>query len=277
MRFLIYLIIIILIYFGLRRYAENQFYFPSPHMEQTPDQFGLNYESVTFKSEDGLNLTGWWLKAEEPIGTILHCHGNGINMSNHLPLVTFLVDAGFNVFVFDYRGYGKSEGRRPTHVGTVIDSISACDYVISRAKAGESIGVFGQSLGAGLAVQIADKRKEVAAIVMEGGFSSYQEMAEDSLKKGPMGIIGGLFARLVVPDNFSARRTIPNISPRPVLIIHGTSDPIIPVQMAHTLHEAAKEPKELYIIQGGGHIEYYPDLIKYETKVINFFKESLNV
>jgi uncharacterized protein len=275
MRFLIYFIIIILVYFGLRRYAENQFYFPSPVLEQTPDQLGYSYESVTFKSRDGLDLTGWWLPADKPVGTILHCHGNGINMSNHLPLVSFLVDAGFNVFVFDYRGYGKSGGGRPTHTGTVIDSLSACDYVLSRPDAGDAIGVFGQSLGAGLAVQVAAEFQQVKAVAIEGGFTSYRGIAVDTYNRSPLGKVGGFIVSFLVPDSFSAKRTLSQVSPRPVLIIHGSADHIIPVKMAHTLYEAAKEPKELYIIQGGGHMEELPEPEAYESKIISFFKDNI--
>lgn len=271
MRFLVYIVIFILVYFGLRRFAENQFYFPSRILESTPDQDGYRYESVTFKSRDGLDLTGWWLPAENAVGTILHCHGNGVNMSNHLPLVTFLVDAGFNVFLFDYRGYGKSGGSRPTHVGTVIDSLSACDYVLSRPDAGKEIGIFGQSLGAGLALQVAAEFQQVKAVAIEGGFTSYRGIAVDTYNRGALGKVGGFIVSFFVPDNFSAKRTIPLISPRPVLIIHGSADHIIPVKMADELYAAAREPKELYIIQGGGHLEELPDPEAYEGKVINFF------
>lgn len=113
--------------------ASKYFYYPTSTVHQTPAQHRLKYEDVTFRSKDGTKLNGWFLPAPgKPIGTVIHFHGNAQNMTAHFSFVDWIPREGFNLFVFDYRGYGESGGS-PSRLGLYEDALAAIDYVKSRA------------------------------------------------------------------------------------------------------------------------------------------------
>jgi uncharacterized protein len=221
-------------------------FFPDSFFIGTPLDYGLEFEDVWFVTEDGVKLHGWWVpKPGAPVW--LWFHGNAGNISYRLENIKLLVDqVGVQVFIFDYREYGKSEGRI-NREGTFKDAAAAYKYLTeTRGVAGADIILFGRSLGTALATDLACK-VPCRALIIESPFTNSQDMAKlyapflfDWRPKVPydnLGKIGGVRA--------------------PVMVIHGSEDEIIPVDMARRVFAAAPEPKEIYIIPGSHHNDTY--------------------
>ena len=235
--------------------AEQFFYHPDRVIYETPARAGLAFEDVRFQSRDGTRLTGWFLPAigvsspRAAKATVVHFHGNAQNMSTHWRFVDWLPRAGYNVFVFDYRGYGGSEGS-PTPLGLVEDSQAAIRHVRSRADVdGDKLVLFGQSLGGTNAIAAlgSGDRQGVRAAIIESTFASYSSIASEKVYGGGM----------LMSDTYSADRFIAALVPIPVLFIHGTNDGVIPAHHSERLFALAGQPKAFWKIDGGGHTEAF--------------------
>ena len=255
--------------------ANRAFYYPSKTVYGTPAKAGIDYEAVTFTSADGTKLTGWFLRARGVAdsrlarGTVIHFHGNAENMTSHWQFAGWLVARGFNVFVFDYRGYGASEGT-PSPAGCFADGNAAIDCVRSRPDVDPSrLLVFGQSLGGNNAIAAvgAGNRAGVCALAVESTFFSYSSIAGEK-------VFG---AGLLMRDRYSAKNFIASISPIPLLIIHGTADAVVPYSHALRLFDAAREPKQLITVNGDGHIE---SMMRgeetYRDALVKFFEDAVS-
>jgi hypothetical protein len=241
--------------------CSNVFFFPYHGHVQTPERLGLKYEDVYFDASDGTRLHGWFLPAPgRALGTILFLHGNAENVSTHIMSVRWLPDRGFNVFLLDYRGYGASAGK-PTLAGVQDDVESALKMLIARPGVDASrIVVFGQSLGGAIAVhRVAHTayRENIRALVVESAFSGYRRITREKL--GDFWLTWPLQYPLswTVSDAYNPSAAVADISPIPLLIIHGDRDPIVPVHHGQQLFELAREPKQLWIVPGGGHIQAF--------------------
>ncbi len=249
--------------------ANSAFYYPTKNVYSLPANYGIACEAVTFNSRDGTKLSGWFLPARNAKGTVIHFHGNAQNMTSHWQFVGWLPARGFNVFVFDYRGYGASEGR-PTQRGLFEDSQAALDYVRSRpdVDAGK-LFVFGQSLGGNNAIAAVGggNRAGVRALVEESTFYSYSHIANQKIPG----------SGLLVGDRYSAGKYIAALAPIPVLMIHGTADQVVPYENATRLHAAAREPKTLITIEGGGHTGAMTGANAgiYRDALVRFFEDAL--
>jgi fermentation-respiration switch protein FrsA (DUF1100 family) len=217
-------------------------FFPDDDLIGTPTDYGLKYEDVWFAAEDEVRLHGWWVpRSGAPV--LLWFHGNVGNISYWLEILKSLHNlAEVQVFIFDYREYGKSQGQI-SRAGTFKDAAAAYHYVTKTRKVppGELI-LFGRSLGAALVTDLA-VRVPCRSLIIEAGFTSFSDIAK-------------LYAPLI----FDWRLRVPydNLGKIdklkvPLLIIHGSDDEFIPVEMARRLFSTAKEPKELYIIPGAHH------------------------
>jgi len=223
--------------------------------------FDYTIESVVFESMSGNNLNGWMLKPKNviPIATIIHFHGNaGFVLTQHKG-ISALVKYGFQVFTFDYSGYGFSEGK-PTRTNLLKDVSSAIDYTKSRDDVRSSqLVIYGQSLGGHLAAVIAsEKENDIDGLVIEGAFSSYKDMGQE---------VAGVFGRVLVKDKRPGFKAIRNYN-KPILIIHSIHDEVVPYTMGEKLFENANRPKAFYEIDGchicGLYI--YPDSISQKIK-----------
>ena len=254
---------------------DRVFYYPDRVPYDTPTRMGLNFRNVSFASSDGTRLSGWFIPAKGQMnsknakGTVVHFHGNAQNMSSHWQFVSWLPRLGFNVFVFDYRGYGESQGR-PEPKGVFEDSNSALNYVRSLEDIDpERLIVFGQSLGGANAIAVigSGNRAGVKAVAIEATFYSYSSIANDKFSG----------AGLLVDNTYSAEKYIARLAPIPLLLMHGTSDRVIPYAHSVKLFAKAREPKMFITVEGGAHTEALTSRfgIKYQDALVNFFEASI--
>jgi fermentation-respiration switch protein FrsA (DUF1100 family) len=205
-------------------------------------------EDVWFETSDGLRLHGWFFRArtQPPAATVIYFHGNAGNLSYADWVGVEFATRGFDVLLFDYRGYGRSEGELSDENGLYNDSDAAYDFLVrERHVKPERIVLYGESLGTAAAVDVAS-RKPCGAIILESGLSSARDMAGAILPWMPR------FLRGITRNKFDSVGKL-SLVRTPALVVHGEKDDLIPVAQGHALYEAANEPKELMIIRGAGH------------------------
>lgn len=222
-------------------------FFPESNFDLTPKDLNLNYKDVFFNTEDGKRLHGWFFPLEEEFPVILFCHGNAGNISHRLDNIRLLLEQKLQVFIFDYRGYGKSSGR-PSENGLYKDGLAAYEYLVGeRHIPPHQIMLFGRSLGAAIAIEVA-LRKNVRSIIMESAFTSTKDMARTMFLFYPFSYI--------LPANYNNLEKIAHVDV-PKLLIHGEEDEIVPYTMADKLFNASKDPKYFFRIKGAGHNDTY--------------------
>lgn len=241
--------------------CTNLFFYPDQKVYFEPGRFGIAHEEVRFTSTDGTRLHAWLLPATgRAKATILFLHGNAQNISAHIASVAWLPSQGYNVFLLDYRGYGESQGV-PQLAGVFADIEAAADYVAGRDDLhAVPLVIFGQSLGGALAITAAAKLKSkiaIAAVISDSAFSSYRTIARE--KMGELWFTWALQWPLsfAFADGLSPRRYVGELSPTPLLLIHGAADITIPSAHAVALYDAARPPKELWLLPGIRHIEAF--------------------
>jgi fermentation-respiration switch protein FrsA (DUF1100 family) len=215
-------------------------YKPLPEVTYTPGELGLDFEDVTFSTDDGVKLTGWYVPADESKPTILFCHGNGGNMMHRLDSINIFNNLGLNCFIFDYRGYGQSRGR-PTEEGTYVDAAASYRYLTEdKMIEPEDIIIFGRSLGGSIAAQLATNVK-AQSLVIESSFTSYVDIGETFYPYMPV--------RWFAAFGYKTAEYLRDVD-CPVMIIHSRNDEIIPFELGLELHEIANEPKRMVEING---------------------------
>jgi hypothetical protein len=250
MKFALTLVIFLILFVLFLRLVENRMvFFPSkyPQGYWRPEAFGLNLEDCYFVTTDGVRLHGWFLKNDNATATFLWCTGNAGNISDRLDNLARLSRLPLNVFIFGYRGYGKSEGS-PSEDGVYLDALAAHDYLATRKDVdADNIILFGRSLGGAVAVDLATKRN-VRGLILESTFTSAADMAKSSFAGLPLG--------RVIRTKFRSIEKIPQIKV-PLLVIHGARDRTVPFALGLRLFDAANEPKELYEISAADHNDTY--------------------
>jgi len=213
-------------------------------------------ESVFFQSTSGNNLNGWLITPTKgkPSTTLLHFHGNAGSLPTQYELMTPLVEQGFQVFMFDYSGFGFSSGKA-TRKNVLKDGLSALDYIMARKDVKNTkLVIYGQSYGGHLAYIVGSKRQgDIDGIVTEGAFSSPKDISAE---------VAGILGRIFVREPHCAYKAVRDIH-KPVLIIHSTEDSIIPFKMGQKLYDNANQPKEFMEILNS-HLygpTYYTDAI----------------
>lgn len=237
--FLFFLFIFFILF--LKYYEKKGIYYPTGRISLTPKDVGLEFEDVYFISSDGIKLNGWYIRAKESRGTLLFCHGNAGNISLRIEAICMFSLIGLDVFIFDYRGYGRNQGI-PTEEGLYADAHAAYTYLTGERKLEEgSIVVYGKSLGANVAVELCSKVTP-AALISESAFASAKEMGKKLFPFLPI--------KWLIRIKYDALSKIKDIR-IPKLIIHSEDDEIIPFKQGKKLFEAAPEPKEFYPMRGG--------------------------
>lgn len=235
-------------------------FFFQPHRTQvhSPDEIPLKFEDVYFHAVDGVQLHAWFLPAQgKAKGTILHLHGNAENISTHIASVYWMPERGFNVFMLDYRGYGKSAGT-PTLPGVLSDIDAAMATLVIRPDIDPNrIAILGQSLGGALAVYYvahSSYRSHICTLVIDSAFTGYREITREKLASFWLTWPFQYPISWTIDDDYSPIDAIAQVSPIPLLIIQGKNDHIVPVEHAKQLFAAARQPKTLWIENDTGHI-----------------------
>lgn len=235
-------------FFGLEKYL---IYVPERKLQATPALEGLAYEDVWFRSRDGLKLHGWFIPAPNPRFTVLWFHANAGNIGHRVMNIKYLHRLlGVHLFIFDYRGYGQSEGGFSdlSEEGTYHDAMGALAYLRERREVQTTrVVYFGRSLGAAIAVETA-RHEPPAGLILETTFTSIRDMSRVVLPYFP--VRSGLRVKY---DTVSKLREIRV----PLLIIHGDQDEVVPLAQAEQLLAAANPPKTLYTIPGAQHNNTY--------------------
>lgn len=227
---------------------ENFFvFFPQKTFDFQPQSFGLTYREATFTTDDGKRLHGWFFPGEKGHPVLLHFHGNAGNISHRLDLAQMFVRRGFSVFLFDYRGFGKSEGR-PSEKGLYRDGMAAYDYLVQKEGVlPANILLHGHSIGAAVASEVALK-KSAHSLILESAFTSTKDMARTI----------PLFFLLspLLPANYNNLEKVVGLR-MPKLHVHGDRDDIVPFSMGEKLFKAAADPKFFYPVRDAGHNDVF--------------------
>ncbi len=273
------LLLILALMSALLAGCNGVFFLPERAQVLSPDQLGLKYEDVYFPARDGTRLHAWFLPAQGAAqGTILFLHGNAENISTHIMSVRWLPARGFNVFLLDYRGYGASEGE-PTDAGVQEDVDASMRTLLARPDVNpDRIVVFGQSLGGSIAIyNVAHSpyRSHIRALAVESAFASYRGIAREKLADFWLTWPLQYPLSWLVSDKYSPVAAVAQISPIPLLIIHGDRDPIVPLADGKRLFAQAREPKQMWIVPGGGHIQAFRHQ-SFRDRFVAWLKQALS-
>ncbi len=249
--------------------CTHLFFQPTRHIHSDPAELGYRYEAIKFESLDGTPLTGMFFPPDrEPRATIVHFHGNGQNMTAHYRYSAWLAKEGYNVFIFDYRGYGASGGKA-TLDGVVMDGKAALEHALKLPGASpDRIIVFGQSLGGAVGVAAAGESGfKPLAMVLEGTFYSYRGVGRqvllDRWYAWPFAWLPAVAVSGAHPPSESVGRI-----DCPKIFIHSEKDSIVPYSQGRKLFDAAPEPKFFWktpsghIDAFGAHGEHFRPLLK---------------
>jgi fermentation-respiration switch protein FrsA (DUF1100 family) len=239
-------------FLGLEKYV---IFVPERTMEMTPQSEGLGYEEIWFPASDGVRLHGWLVPAPDTRLTLVWFHGNAGNISHRVDNIKYLHRFLSrpqlpNIFIFDYRGYGKSAGHLSdlSEQATYHDADGALTYLRGRQDlAHTKLVYFGRSLGAAIAVEMA-RRHAPAGLILETPFTSISDMARVLLPFFP---VGGL-----LQTKYDSLHKMQGIRV-PLLVLHGDRDDVVPYELGRRLFEAANPPKTFYTIRGARHNDTY--------------------
>lgn len=245
--------VVLLAYLGLvviAMFMENSLiYFPSVYPQGDWKPQGLQFEDAWFEASDGVCLHGWYVPRENAKAAVLFCHGNGGNITHRVALLRMLHDrVGVSVLIFDYRGYGRSEGK-PSEEGVYADARAARAWLAAREKIRETDVVpMGESLGGAVAVELA-ARDGARALILESTFSSLPDVAAYHYPILPV--------RWAMRSRFDSVDKIGNYH-GPLFQSHGDEDTIVPLQFGERLFAAANEPKQFILVPGHDHNDLMP-------------------
>jgi fermentation-respiration switch protein FrsA (DUF1100 family) len=225
-------------------FQSHLIYFPTRgEYDTTPADIGLEYEDLILGTADGRSIAAWYVGRAGAKGSVIFCHGNAGNMADRLYDIKLLTSQGYNVLIFDYAGYGRSEGR-PTERATYEDAEAVWRYLVEvRGESPQRVVLFGRSLGGAVAIELA-QRHAPAALVVESTFTRLADVGQTHYPLLPV--------RLLLRHDYDSISKVPGLL-CPKLFLHGTDDELIPIDQARRLFLRASPPKE-FIETPGGHI-----------------------
>ena len=239
------LVILVGAMFGLRdRLIGSMLYHPTPGVDITPEQLGVDADQVFLTPEDDPELAvhAYWLEQANATRAILFLHGNAGNASHRLPNAVALRNLGAHVLLLDYRGYGRSSGR-PSEEGLYADARAGLAYLIdSQGIREERVVLFGRSLGGAVAVDLAQDRR-LGGVILESAFSSLSDAGSQHFSRAVRPLLRGSYDSAAKIAKARA----------PLLFFHGNRDTIVPYALGRALYEAAPEPKSFVTLEGAGH------------------------
>ncbi len=242
---------IIISAFSLLSGCSHVFFQPSKELLTTPDQLGLEYRDVYFSSSDNLQLHGWWFPAAEKSNAlILFLHGNAENISTHAAAVYWLTRHQYDVFIFDYRGYGLSQGQ-PTLAGAIDDIYHAMDYATEHYPADKKIFLIGQSLGASLGIySLAQRPQGIDGAVFVSPFSDYRAISRDMLASSWLTWAFQWPLSLTISNRYRPLDAVDQLPKIPLLYLYSEQDEVIHPRHVLALYQQSKAPKFINQVKG---------------------------
>lgn len=249
----------------------------------TPFDLQVPHDPVSFPSRDGTRLAGWWLPHPRARAVAVLCHGYVANRCEVLGVALELYRLGFSCLLFDFRAHGESGGRYTTiGIREVQDALGAVDFV---APFGLPILLFGSSMGGAVAIMAAARDGRVGAVIADSAYARLSDAANSWWEAG----FGPVLGKLCRPVKYLAMwmtrsslaeaqpvRDIGRIAPRPLLLIHGDRDHLVPLHHAYALYQAAGEPRTLWVANGGGHVQARVDQPEqYYGQIAHFIEQWL--
>lgn len=253
-----------------------------------PDQYGLPYENVVFPTEDKVQLKGWFIPSPEYSNkTVILMHGWGMNRADIFKNTYFLRDLGFNLFYFDFRALGESGGKTSSIGYLELKDVAAAVRFLTetRPQFCEKIGLYGLSMGGMVAICEAARNPEIVCVAAEASYYSFRRVVSrwawvhHRVPYFPLIPIILHYIRKylgVNPERYSPKYNIPKIAPRPVFIIHGRYDNLVPAAQAKLLYKNAGQPKEIWLVPGAKHNKCAEvGGFEYKQRLADFFRQHL--
>lgn len=245
-------------------FQEKLVYAPSRDLGPTPRDIGIPHEAIKVTTADGIALNAWHVPHPDAAFTVIFFHGNAGNIHGRIETVRRFHEMGFEVVIFDYRGFGQSEGVA-TEDGTYLDASAMWEWVVGDlSRAPQSVVLCGRSLGGAIAIELAS-RVSARALVIESSFTSLADIGSEAYPWAPVRFLSRI--RYASAENI--RRAL-----CPVMIVHGTEDPVTPIHHGRRLFEAANQPKIFHEIPGGHDAAVTWDLDAYRDAWMEFLSAS---
>jgi hypothetical protein len=241
--------------------CSKYFYHPSKTTYFEPEKLGFKSEDIFLRMKDltKIHLLSIAPTEKESKKTIiLQLHGNGENSSSHFVSLVWLVNHGYDLITYDYRGYGKSTGN-PDPEDIQSDTLEVINSVINKCKKeNKKLIIYAQSLGGAIAARAIPELKEknfLSLVILEGAFADYREVTRSILKKQIIEPIPFILS-YVVDNSTSPKDYIEKISPIPLIVIHETEDPVVPFENGKAVFKLSKDPKQFWSVTSDGHIKW---------------------
>jgi len=263
--------------------CSSLFYYPSQKKFSEPKRLGFQYEEVKFESLDHTQLVGWYFpasnkKVKTKNTAIIQFHGNAENISTHFYSVAWLTEYGYDVFTFDYRGYGASAGT-PNPKGVWQDVQAAYLWTLKTKPQLKSVILYGQSLGGTAlmgALQELPHKDKIGALILEASFLSYQDIANSKLSGFWLTWPFQWLSYILIGDKYSGEEQMKAATGFPVLVIHSKKDEVIPFEFGQEIYCEASAPKFFWSMDEGHHIEAFAKMKRQKQliRLLDYFGEK---
>jgi fermentation-respiration switch protein FrsA (DUF1100 family) len=265
-------LIILFCLWGSLSACSSLLYYPSLGQYYDPAKIRLTYEDVFIPLKNGEKIHAWYFHSQGPSkGSFLFFHGNGENLTSHFIGLHWLPPLGYSYLIFDYPGYNKSDGK-PTPQSTVEAGKEALRW-FAQNKGQDPLYIYGQSLGGNIAMRVSLEMKDeipFKAVIVDGSFLSYKQVAKAVLAKNWLTWLLQPFAYIALSDKFAPTK-IKELSPVPLLILHGEKDSVVPVSQSKALFAEASEPKQLWLLPEGRHGDsFFTENKIYRQKLLEY-------
>lgn len=249
-------------------------FYPDTPLVRTPETLGLAYQDIVLEAADGLKIHGWFLPAQGDLkGSVYFLHGNAENISTHVQNIAWLPQYGYQVFLIDYRGFGRSDGS-PCLPDVFLDVKAGFDWLLEHGN-NKPVFLIGQSMGASLGIYFAatnpKARRNLAGVVSDSAFSSYFEIVRHVAASNWLTWPFQYPAAALMDYPYNPVDVIADIAPVPLLLSHGLKDPVVPFSHGRQLYQAARQPK-LMVLSETGHNETFR-LQQNRLNVLDFLRQ----
>jgi fermentation-respiration switch protein FrsA (DUF1100 family) len=247
-----------------------------------PETLAIVPSDLWIEVEQGIKLHAWYFEAKKAISKrsmIVQFHGNAENLSSHFYSLAWIVDYGFDLLIFDYRGYGRSTPKSPTPEAAINDGIEVIQFSFENFPS-KKIFIYGQSLGAAIAARSVingSYQNKISGLILEGSFSSYQAVAKSILARSAWTWVLQPLAYLTLSDKFSPDGKWTILNQTPILVIHGALDPVIPLKFGEDVFAKIESSDKTFLkVKDGKHIDLYlPSRIDERLAIVRWLKKRI--